>query len=137
MADKDKFYKIEDTIDADQSPSKVDDSKQAVRPSRYKKKDLDRKCCRCFSIRAGFLMYGVLDILIFLTFFGCIIHYLVLKQKVPLTIYLLLLIQAPNAFGFICVLGADKGVARKMYTYALAFKLSIISIVFPFLFLYI
>jgi hypothetical protein len=73
----------------------------------------------------------------FLVVLGTIIHFLVLKTKVQLVFYILLVLAAPNAFGFIFVLGVNSGFSRKIYTYILAIKLAVISFLNPVVFLYV
>lgn len=55
----------------------------------------------------------------------------------PLWLYILLGLQAPNAFAFIIVLGVDRAVTRNFYTTFLAIKLGIIAFAIPALFMVI
>lgn len=80
-------------------------------------------------------MFGVLDILIFIAILSVVIHLLVLKNKVPHYLYVMLAVYLPNAFAVIAVLGINKAWTRKIYTYFLAIKLGILSFVQPLLFM--
>ena len=140
MADKDNFKKVSDTGDASGPLSLTDLQKafnnEGSRPSRNsKKKEKGATCCGYFSIKTGFIMYGVFDILLMVGLFAVIIHYLVIKKKVKHVLYASLFLQVPNAFAFIYVMAVDKAISRKIYTYILAVKIGILAFTTPLVFM--
>ena len=87
-------------------------------------------------MKAGFLFFGIVDIMYLTALLSVIIHTLVDKEKVRMSLYLLLTIQAPNVISFILVLASDTAATRKFYSSLLAVKLGLLSFTIPLLFMY-
>ena len=131
MDEKDTFKKVPSEID-------FNDILKATRPSSRRNYKLEKgnTCCGFFTIKTGFILYGIFDILVFLGLLGTIIHFLLERRPVHLVLYVLLALAFPNAFAFAVVQGADQAFTRKIYTYTLAVKLGILSLSIPLLFMY-
>jgi hypothetical protein len=86
MADKDNFTKVDQAIN-------LADLQNAMRPSvrsRAYKFDKGKTSCCNLSIKTGFFLYGVLDILMFFGILSYMIHYLLDNNMVPIWLKILL-----------------------------------------------
>lgn len=102
---------------------------------KSKKKEKGTTCCNYFSIKTGFILYGIFDIICMITFSAIIIHNLVKKKRVKNFWYVSLALTVPNALTFIYVILVDKAISRKVYTYMLAVKLGIVAFSSPLIFM--
>lgn len=85
------------------------------------------KMAECMTPHRVFLVYGIVDIVIFVTIIALWISY-----KTPFAIYLgLMLIYLPNVLLFIAILTADSVVTRGMYQKWLRFKLVFMGFLLP------
>ena len=139
MADKDNFKKVSDAPEK-AGMIKMDELLAANRDTsrsskRAKKKEKGTTCCGYFSIKVGFILYGVFDIITMIALFAIIVHFLVIKKRVRHFWYASLILTVPNAFSFIFVMVSDKAITRKIYTYILAVKIAILAFTIPLIFM--
>ena len=94
MAEKDKFVKFEGETPA--FSLSLEDIQQKPKSFRKpKKQEKGSTCCGYFSIKIGFILYGIFDILTTLSFIGLIIHLLVIKRPVAEVVYISLVLGIP------------------------------------------
>ena len=143
MADKDKFTKVADSTDLpiNQGILSLADLQAAKNKSgrstrKQQKKDRGALCCNYFSIKTGFILYGIFDIIYTIVISAIIITILARKKKVKAFWYNSLVLALPNSLTFIYVMVVKKAIAHKIYTYILAVKLGIVALSLPLLFMY-
>ena len=134
MADKDNFNKVGTPAAINLSDLQNKKGKNS-KAGRSMKQEKGKTCCGFFSIRTGFIIYGVLDIAMFIYYLAIIINKLVKNYVVEKYYYIMLISGFPNVIALALVLAIDKAVTRKIYTYFLAVKIGLITFITPLIFM--
>ncbi len=96
-----------------------------------------QKCCGIFSIKTGFSLYGVLDLLIFILVTVLLVKSKIGGREIEDVKWLLavFLVQLPNVSLFVMVLVDDKSTTRRIYSSYMMIKMLAQSIAIPMLIL--
>ena len=93
-------------------------------------KDEGQKCC-CLSIKTGYWLYGLIDLIIVIGL-CVVISSDVVKVKSAKKFFVILLVSyLPNVLVWILMLCRDTARMRKTYTYSLNLKLFVAAFVLP------
>jgi len=90
-----------------------------------------KSCCCCFSVKTGFKLYGIIDLIILILIIVTLGAGVAKKSEVKDFFITILVSYIPNVLIFFIILCVDTSKVRKVYLYFLNFKLFIAAFMLP------